>query len=220
MLLDVLARQYRSHKLAGSLAHFETENLCRWVTTLRERLVDDTAWAKCRDDVGKPTRPAIGVAMDPDGRRATIALAWMEGSRVAIEVVADVHGDPIDTAALGEQVKALAQKHVARVGYDAHTDGQLAKYVRKGHGENVTGQKAAGASAEFARLVSASSIAYQNADAVTDDLTWTVRRVEGPDGSFQAVHAKDDRPITASLAAIRAVWLASMPATAGRLVVR
>jgi hypothetical protein len=220
MLLDVLARQYRSHKLAGSLAHFETENLCRWVTTLRERLVDDTAWAKCRDDVGKPTRPAIGVAMDPDGRRATIALAWMEGSRVAIEVVADVHGDPIDTAALGEQVKALAQKHVARVGYDAHTDGQLAKYVRKGHGENVTGQKAAGASAEFARLVSAGSIAYQNADAVTDDLTWTVRRVEGPDGSFQAVHAKDDRPITASLAAIRAVWLASMPATAGRLVVR
>jgi hypothetical protein len=158
--------------------------------------------------------------MDPDGRRATIALAWMEGSRVAIEVVADVHGDPIDTAALGEQVKSLAQKHVAKVGYDAHTDGQLAKYVKKGHGENVTGQKAAGASAEFARLVSAGSIAYTNADAVTDDLTWTVRRVEGPDGSFQAVHAKDDRPITASLAAIRAVWLASMPATAGRLVVR
>ncbi len=220
MLMANLERMYRSHRLAGTLAHFETENLCRWVTTMREHLVDDLAWTKCRDEVGKPVRPAIGVAMDPDGRRASIAMAWMEGSRVALTMVADVHGEPIDTAAFGETLKALAQKHVAKVGYDAHTDWQLAKYLRKGFGENLTGQKHAGASAEFARLVNEHRLAWSDADAITDDLTWTVRKVDGPDGSYQAVHAKDDRPITASLAAIRAVGLASQPASAGRLVVR
>ena len=219
-MLENLSADYLTHKTRGTLPIFETENLCRWVTTMRERLVDDTAWIKCRDDVGKPSRPAIGVAMDPDGRRASIAMAWMEGSRVALSIVADVSGDPIDTAALGETLKDLERKWVARVGYDAHTDGQLAKFVRKGHGENLTGQKHAGASAEFARLVAAGSLAWQDADAVTDDLTWTVRKPDGPDGSYQAVHAKEDRPITASLAAIRAVWLASQPSFTGRLVVR
>ncbi len=219
-LLKQIEQRYRAAKLAGTLPYFETEHLCRWVRSLAEQLVDDFRWSQCRDEVGKPTRPAIGVAMDPDGRRATIVLAWMEGSRVAIEVIADIHGEPIDTAAVGETIKGLAQKHMARVGYDAHTDGQLAKYVRKGQGENITGQKAAGASAEFARLVGQQRLAYAKADAVTDDLTWTVRRTDGSDGSYQAVHAKDDRPITASLAAIRAVWLASMPKTSGGLRVQ
>jgi hypothetical protein len=46
---------------------------------------------------------------------------------------------------------------------------------------------------------------------VTDDLTWTSRKQDHETGSYQAVRAQDDRSITASLAAIRAVWLASGP---------
>jgi hypothetical protein len=220
MLLDNLTRQYRSHKLAGTMAHFETENLCRWVTTMRERLVDDFAWSQCRGPVDQPVRPAIGIAMDPDGRRASIALAWAQGSRIALTLVADVKGEPIDTAALGETVKALSQKHGAAVGFDLHTDWQLSKYVRKDRAVNLVGQKFSGASAEFARLVSAGAIIWADADAVTDDLTWTVRRQDGPEGTYQAVTAKEDRPITASLAAIRAVGLASKPKTSGGLRVQ
>jgi hypothetical protein len=217
--LDNLAADYQTHKARGTLAIFETENLCRWVASLNERLVDGPAWLASQVKTSAPVRPSFGMAMDPDGRRASLAVAWMEGFVVRMELLMDVVGSPLDITEVGDMVAGLERRHNAKVGYDPRTDAPLFKYVRKGHGEIVNGQKHAAASAEFARLVSLGRLQWSKADAVTDDLTWTVRDVQGPDGSFAAAPA-NDRPITASLAAIRAVWLASMPATAGRLVVR
>lgn len=218
MFLDGLGRAYRSAKLGGTLADFETERLCRWVVTTNERLVDDATWAQCRAVIGAPSKPAIGVAMDPDGSRASIAIAWkLDDERVALTIVQNVSGDPVDTKALGETIKKLSLQHNAKVGFDAHTDGQLAKYVRKDHGENIVGQKAVAAAAEFARLVGRHEIAWSDADSVTDDLTWTVRSDPSWDGAWQAIRAKEDHPITASLATIRAVWLASNPRQPGGL---
>jgi hypothetical protein len=48
-----------------------------------------------------------------------------------------------------------------------------------------------------------------DADVVGEDLTWTARKENDETGSYAAVRANDDRPITAALAAIRAVWLAT-----------
>ena len=48
-------------------------------------------------------------------------------------------------------------------------------------------------------------------EQVTADLLWTAKKEHDETGVFQAVRAKDDRPITASLAAIRAVGLAAGP---------
>jgi hypothetical protein len=220
MFYDGLARAYKSAKLGGTLADFETERLCRWVVTTNERLVDDYTWAECRREIGKPVKPSIGIAMDPNGSRATIVLAWLEGETVALRVIANVSGDPIDEHALGETLRKLSLQHNARVGFDAHTDAQLAKYIRKDYGESLTGQKAVAASDRFARLVAGRRLAWTDADSVTDDLTWTVRSDPSMDGSWMAVRAKDDRPITASLAAIRAVWLASSPKLPGGLRVQ
>ncbi len=104
------------------------------------------------------------------------------------------------------------KKHNARtVGFDPLTDGELVKYVKKPKPEPVAGQKYANASAQFANIVRAERLSYADAAAVTDDLTWTSRKPDGDFGSFHAVRASDDRPITAALAAIRAVWLASGP---------
>ncbi len=208
-MLNSIEQAYRSHKMSGTLSAFETERLCRWVATMRERLVDDYSWVRCKADTGLPLRPVIAVSMDPKGRRASVALAWSVDGTVALRLLLNVTGDPIDTDALGREVKALAQKYGAKqVGHDPLSDKELVKYVKTG--KPVSGQEFANASAQFANIVTAGRLRWEDCDAVTDDLTWTASKPNG-EGSYHAVRALDDRPITASLAAIRAVWLASGP---------
>jgi phage terminase large subunit-like protein len=211
-LLPSLERAHRSAVLSGNLARFETEHLCRWVSTMRERLVDAFAWSRgAFPELEAPIRPAMGISMSPDGKRATAALAWMrDDMSVGLRLLRVGTGDPIDTAMLGKDLAQAATKlGIRQVGYDPLTDAELAKYFKKP--EPISGQKFANASAQFVNLVAADHIKWADADAVTDDLTWTSRKQDRETGTYQAVRAQDDRSITASLAAIRAVWLASGP---------
>jgi hypothetical protein len=218
-MLENLHADYLTHKSRGSLAIFETENLCRWVKTISERLVDDQAWNQCRAEVGAPNRPALAVSLDPDGRRASVAMAWRVDERIALRIVADVTGDPIDTDAIGEMLRELETKHNATVAHDP-LDGVVMKYVRKNHAESVTGAKFSAASSTFANLVASGRLAWADADAVTDDLTWTARTAPSIDGGWHAVRANDEHPITAALAAIRAIYLAADPKRPGGLRVQ
>jgi hypothetical protein len=213
-ILETLETEYRTNMIAGTLAIFETEHLCRWVTTMRERLIDEYAWVLCRvASLGKPVRPVLAVSMDPKGQRAAVAMAWREGDGVALKLLMNVTGNPVDTDALGTEVKALASRIGAKlVGFDPLTDAELVKYLKKT--EPIAGQKYANASAQFVNLVSAGRLRWAEAGPITDDLTWTSRKPNGEAGSYHAVRALDDRPIPASLAAIRAVWLASGPTPA------
>ena len=208
-VLETLTTEYRSHKLAGTLAIFETEHLCRWVATIQPRLVEEFAWLACKGEIGTPRRASLAVSMDPSGRRASVAMAWRQGDGVAIRIVVDSHGDPVNTDDIGKAVKGLAQKYAIRqVGYDPSTDGELVKYVKSPR--KVWGAEWRNASAQFLNLVTGRKLHWQDADSVTEDLIWTMRKNE-PEGAFRAVHASDDKPITASLAAIRAVQMASGP---------
>jgi phage terminase large subunit-like protein len=213
-VLDNLAREYNSHKLAGTLAIFETEHLCRWVASMRETLVDAFSWVRGkRDGLERVAAPALTVSMDPHGRRASVALAWQQpDGTIALRLLYNVTGNPIDTDALGTDIRDTARKlGVKRVGFDPLTDKELVKYITKPKPEPISGQTFANASAQFVNIVNADKLRWTDADAVTDDLTWTSRKPDAETGSYQAVRAQDDRPITASLAAIRAVWLASGP---------
>jgi hypothetical protein len=203
-----LVADHQTAVLEGTMALFETEHLCRWVVTTRRRLVDEYAWNLCEAELGKERRPMMGVSMDPSGTRASVALAWLGvGGFVDLRLLYDVPGSPIDTATLGEDLKAEARKHrVVKVGYDPMTDVELSKYFPKV--EPLSGSKFANASAQFVNLVSAGKLRWADCAPVTDDLVWTARKAH-EEGHFQAVRANDDRPVTAALAAIRAVWLAS-----------
>jgi hypothetical protein len=107
-------------------------------------------------------------------------------------------------------MKAKARElGVVMVGFDPLTDAQLARHFART--EPITGQKYANASARFVSTVKAGGLRWDDCAAVGTDLTWTARKPHDESGSFQAVRADDDRPITAVLAAIRAVWLASEP---------
>jgi hypothetical protein len=214
-VLETLTTEYRSNMLAGTLGIFETEHLCRWVTTLRENLVDAQAWTRCRRDIGAPVRPVLAVSIDPNGRRASVAMAWRLGDGVALKIISDVTGDPVNTDDIGRALKAAVLKHgVRQVGFDPATDRELVKYVKKQYAIPLAGQKFAAASSQFANIVRAELLSWQDADSVTDDLTWTSRKSSGDAGGYEAVRASEDRPITASLAAVRAVGLASGPSPA------
>jgi hypothetical protein len=209
-----LQSSYTSSKLSGTMAIFETENLCRWVPSVRERLVDEFAWTQCRRPVGGPRSPVMAVSMTPDGTRAAAALAWQEpDGTIALRLIEDAVGRPIDIKALGEAIDAHAKRLGAvKVGMDPLTDAELAKHLRKP--VKITGTEYANASAQFVNLVTAGRIHWQDCEAVTDDLAWTARKDHDDTGHFQAVRMSDDHPIPAALAAIRAVWLASGPSTA------
>lgn len=98
---------------------------------------------------------------------------------------------------------------IKTVGYDPLTDAELAKGFKKP--QPISGGKFANATAQFCNLVTAGKVRWADCDAVTEDLAWTARKVDHESQSYEAVRIKDDRPITAVLAAIRAVWLASSP---------
>lgn len=211
-VLETLELDYRTALLEGTLAIFETEHLCRWVSSMREKLVDETVWTACRNDsLELPAQPTMAVSMSPDGKRASAAVAWMRtDGTVGLRLTFNVTGSPIDTAALGKDLQTAATKlGIRRIGYDPLTDKELAKYFRKP--EAISGQTFANASSRFVVLVEGKQLRWADADAVTDDLTWTSRKQDRETGTYQAVRSQDDRSITASLAAIRAVWLASGP---------
>ena len=210
-VLSNLQSEYLSNKLAGTLAIFETEHLCRWVVTMRERLVDDAAWSRGEAVLEAPSRPFMGIALDPRGQRASAAIAWPQSDgTIGLRLLFDVTGSPIDTDTLGPDLRDAAMEHsVANVGFDPLTDAVLAKVFPDS--EPIAGQKYANASARFVAAVESGKVHWADCAAVTDDLAWTARKEHDESGSFQAVRGNDDRPITAVLAAIRAVWLASEP---------
>jgi hypothetical protein len=185
---------------------FETEHLCRWVITMAPRLISDADWHLAHGTLETPLRPFMGISMDPSGTRASAALAWHQSDgTIGLKIIADVTGDPIDTTRLGVDLRLLASRlGVSTVVFDTLTDQELAKYFRKS--EPLIGRAWANASERFFRVVKDRQLVWDEADAITGDLPWTSRK-DVTEGAWIAVKAKEERPITASLAAIRAVWL-------------
>lgn len=210
-VLRSLEDAYRRALLSGNLAEFETERLCRWVVTMRERLVSEFAWAECHiDTLADARRPYMAVSMDPSGTRASAAIAWrIDEDAIGLRLLFDVTGSPIDADKLGRDLRETALRlGVPLVGFDPQTDAGLAKAFRC-KTEPISGNKFANATSTFELAVRSRHLRWTDAAQVTDDLTWTARKPDSESGSFSAVRANDDRPITAALASIRAVWLAS-----------
>jgi hypothetical protein len=207
-VLRDLEQDHTAAKLSGNMAGFETEALCRWVPSMRPRLVDEHAWLECQvSEVPTARRPAMGISMDPNGTRASVALAWKDGTDIYLRMLYDVPGSPVDIAALGEDLRAESRKHrVVEVGYDPMTDVELSKYFPKV--KSLSGGKYANASSTFVNLIDQGQLHWIDCEAITDDLVWTSRKSHD-EGAYEAVRANDDRPITAVLAAIRAVFLVS-----------
>jgi hypothetical protein len=205
--MSTLEGAYRSKPPAT----FETEHLCRWVASMQPRLVSEAAWMACHATLeATPVKPAIAFNMDPTGRRASAVMAWQQtDGRIACVELLEAVGDPIDVKALGTDLLELTRRHGARkVAFASWTDKDIARYIPKA--EALDGKEFANASENFARVILQGRLAWDGATHVTDDLPWTARKPHDS-GAWQAVPATPERSVTAVLAAIRAVWLASAP---------
>jgi hypothetical protein len=206
LALSTLEWCYRSE----TQAVFETERLCRWVTSMAPRLVATDLWDRAHGTPEKRRRPYLAVSLDPSGTRASAVLAWNQtDGRIACEVVAEVHGLPIDTEAFGTEIRQAALKlGVVQVGFDDWTDKELARYFKNARA--VKGIEFANATDTFVRIVEGGRLVWEAAEEVGADLPWTARKPH-ESGAYAAVKASEEHPITAVLAAIRAVWLAAEP---------
>jgi hypothetical protein len=209
-VLRDLEKSYLSAKLAGNMAGFETEALCRWVKTMRPALVESEEWEACRSDkLPASRRSHVAVSMDPDGARASAVAAWLGRDDICyLTVLDDRIGSPVRTSVIGKEWRSVAAaRAVPKVGYDPMTDAELAKFFKAT--KPISGMEFANATSNFVARVRSGRLRWVDAEAVGTDLEWTARKENEETGSYSAVRANDDRPITASLAAIRAVWLAT-----------
>jgi len=187
---------------------FDTEHLCRWVISMRERLVQPEEWlAQQFGPVGAPLQAVIAIKMDISGERMSAVAAWPRDDKIALELVADITGSPINVNALGpelaRQVRAWRPK---AVGFDPYTDADLARYFPIS--KSVIGRDYAVASEGFARRVrNRQFVIHDEGNIIGQDLEWTTRK-DSTRGSWIAVKADDTHANTAAEAAIRAAWLA------------
>jgi hypothetical protein len=140
----------------------------------------------------------------------------MTDGRIALVELLDGHGSPIDTATFGPDVQALKMKHGAkRVAYASWTDKDIERHVRGA--EALDGKEFAAASEFFARAVMQGRLAVDDAAVgITGDVKWATRKPSGP-GAWMVDAAESGHPITAFLAAVRAVWWASQPRSVPRI---
>ncbi|MGE5229467.1 MAG: hypothetical protein ACM3MJ_07080, partial [Deltaproteobacteria bacterium] len=173
-------------------ASFETEHLCRWVVTMRPRLVGDVAWQRCRGAVGDPLRPAMAISMDASGTRASAAIAWQQSDgTVGLRVVAETHGTPIDVDLLGPELRQAALRLGATsIAFDPWDTADLARHFK--NAKPLDGREFANASENFVRVIESGRLRWEEADSVTEDLAWTARKPH-ESGAWRAVKAKDDR---------------------------
>jgi hypothetical protein len=196
---------------------FETEHLCRWVTSMLPRIVSEPAWEACRRPADEPVRPVMAINMDASGTHASAVLAWAHPEGVSMRVIADVTGEPVDLERLGPDLAEVAKRmRVTEVLFDPWTDADLARYFRRTRA--INGMTYANASERFARLVDSGRLRWHDAAVVGEQLAWTGRKDQGR-GAWMAVRARPEHPVTAVVAAIRACWVASEPQQAPRRMV-
>jgi hypothetical protein len=195
-LMENLERQYRAHLLGGTMQSWETENLCRWTVAKTERLVTPEEWSgQVFESVRQsPSRPAMGIKMDPSGERVAAVIAWpVSEERVALDVVADVTGDPVDST----------------IAFDPATDADLMRHLKREQ-VSITGRDYASATERFVRLVAGRKLLVHDPGGIlAADLEATTRRAMSA-GTAIAVKAGSDMTNTAAEAAIRAVWAAGI----------
>jgi hypothetical protein len=211
-----LEREFVGYRAKGEDHIFETEHLCRWITTNKPRLVADVAWHNARvDQLPAPVRPAMGLAVDAAGRRVSAAVAWMDEGLINVHLLADLSGYPIDLDAVvadsGDEpglLKLSRQLRIRDIGFDPWTDRELARHFKDAR--QIAGAEYRAASERFVRAIEAGQLRHDDHGELTADIAYTVRQ-ETTHG-WIAVPASSDRPTTATIAAIRAVWLATTPA--------
>lgn len=207
-LIDIEFLREQRKLYAEDPIRFEREHLGRWDPRTISRVVAADAWTRCHADTSTPERPVMGVNMDGQTSRASAVIAWrLADGRIGLRQLVDARGTPLDTDALHDHLRSLAVEYrVRKVGYASWTDASLTQGWRQA--KAIDGKEFTIACGQFAELVNSGRLAWDGEELIGDDLAFTTRKAHET-GAWVAVPASTERPITAALAAIRAVHLAS-----------
>jgi hypothetical protein len=195
---------------------FEVEHLCRWVASMAPRLVSSGAITRAvqagAGGLEPYVRPAVGVAVDPGGRRASAVAAWVQSDgSVAVAELGDWRGEPVELEAVASALNefAVAGRPTAWV-FDPWSDSELSRQLSsRAKLEPLTGRAWASASAAWVHLAESGRLRLAPGGFV-EDMPYLERRTRG-DGTYVAQRPDSGRPVTAGLAAVRAAWIASAP---------
>lgn len=211
-LYDTLVANLRAAVADNTIGIFKTEHLCQSVVTIQPHLVGEVSWMQCQGPTEQPDKSSMAFTMDPSGHRASVVRAWLQtDGRVAVDEVIEAKGEsaPIDTERLGNDILEAARRDgVRHIGFASWTDKDIARYIPRA--KPIDEKEFTAASEMFVRYVLSGRIVWSNAAHITADLPSATRHVYNS-GAWAAVPATPERSITAVLAAIRAVWLASAP---------
>lgn len=214
---EYLEDEHLAARLAGTMPSFETEHLCRGVVSMTASLVTEAAWLGGRtNELADPVRPAMGIAVHPGGTRVSAVIAWRQADgSYALHPVLEMQSEQaIDLDAVGLQLRRDAQRRRVRsFAFSGISDVALSRYLPRA--KAVDGRLFANASDTFANLVGSGQVRWVQGDTIGDDLKHVIRRPSA-DGSAVAT-SNGERPVTAALAAIRALWLASAPREVPRI---
>lgn len=213
-----LERKFNAYRLSNDLETFETEHLCRWVHSMVAPLVRPEVWEAYEAELGAPRRPVAGFALDPEGRRASACLAWQQqdGTYAVQPMLERSHAVALDVDTVGAELRQLVTRNRVRdTGYARATDLPLARFLRRARA--IDGREYATASANFATLTDGGQLRWADPSGLlAEDLKFVIRR-PAADGTAVATRIDGAPPVTAALAAIRAVWLASAPRRVPRI---
>ncbi len=215
VVMGHLEREFRAHQLGESMPIWEREYLCRWASAAgMTPFVQPEEWERVDFELSSaPRRPTLGVKVDASGERASAVVAWPIDGGVALQVVADVFGDPVNIAAFGPDLAKLATSlGVFKVVFDPYTDADLARYLRRA--SPLIGREYASASEKFVHLTLTKQLSVRDPDGILKrDLGNTVRAqgaINAQHG-YLAVKSSPEVTNTTVEAAIRAAWTASAP---------
>jgi hypothetical protein len=179
------------------------------------KAVSDVDFAKCRADIlDEPTRPAMAFALDGQSTRCSAALSWrLPDGRIALVALREYRGNPLDLDSLGGELRKLAVEQRARLVGHSSADKGPARHLRGA--KALDGKEYAAACGTFASLVASGRLAWDGDPYIAEDLAFTARRPY--ESGWIAEPATAERPVPAALAAIRATYLASAPASVPRI---
>jgi hypothetical protein len=204
-VLRDLEQDYTAALLAGNLAGFEMESLCRKVPTARELAVSAADWAAChvpRPLDGLEGPYALAVDIHPGWERASIAVAGVrDDGRVAVELYRDLR-DGLTAERIIAEVKAFPDPVVSVV-YEGISGG-LASFRRDAEMSGIPWVElkphdVMRACMDVTEMIQSAKLAVD--DPLLDaQIAWTARRPVGPDGGFRFSRSESAGPIDAVMA--------------------
>ena len=208
---DVIRQAYKTEKPEA----FMTERLCRWVDSIESPWPLgkwDSSCEQIKIPAGCPSWMAFDISLDR--RRADIvAGTLLPDGKVAVELLDSFTAESaVDDRKVADAVAGHARKlRPQAIGFDQYTGLNATRLLKEWQMREISGRNFASACDAMLTNLNADRIVHPGDQGLTDSMNACVKKPFA-DGGWQVVRQKSAGPISAAVAAIMVVAMASEPA--------